>query len=95
MARQSFRYDPKLGKMVEIDRSEPSYEHFVRGDMAPVRSPLDGTVIEGRKQYEDHMKRHHVVPFEPPSPRAKPDPTPRRELIWQLADKANQQNKRR
>lgn len=34
----------------------------VRGDYAPFKSPIDGTVVEGRRQFREHCLKHDVVP---------------------------------
>ena len=94
MPKRSFRYDPTVGEMVEITHDDdPAVQHYVCGDIPAFVSPLDCTVVEGRKAYENHMKKHGVRPFEdgdekrsPP----KPDPTPRRELIWEAVDRSIQ-----
>ncbi|MEE9365327.1 MAG: hypothetical protein V3W44_01445 [Dehalococcoidales bacterium] len=36
--------------------------HAVHGDIEPFVSPIDGTAISDRKQYNEHCKRHNVVP---------------------------------
>jgi len=99
MPRRSFRYDPALGEMVEIERSaDVSISHMVIGDVPAFVSPLDGTVVEGRRAYYEHMKRHNVVPFEAGDEKRRPppvDPTPRREAIWEAVDRSMQRNKRR
>ena len=94
MTRRSFRYDPTIGEMVEIQRDDVSLAgHYVCGDIPAFVSPLDGSLVEGRKAYENHLKKHDVRPLEageekrlPP----KPDPTARRELIWEAVDRSIQ-----
>jgi len=91
MVRRRFVYDPATKKMVEVEphvRSDDS--PMVHGDIPAFLSPLDGTIVEGRRAYYEHMRKHNVVPFEagdekrrPP----KPDPQPRRELIWELVSR--------
>ena len=97
MARRSFRYDKKQGCMVEIQRDDdPIAGHYVCGDIPAFVSPLDGSLVEGRKAYENHMKRHDVRPFEQGDERRQPpkvDPTPRREAIWQAVDTAIQRRR--
>jgi len=99
MSRRSFRYDPASGEMVEVTRSDdPIAQHFVHGDIPAFVSPLDFTVVEGRAQYENHMKKHGVVPFEAGDEKRRPqpaDPTPRREAIWEAVDRTIQRSKRR
>ena len=48
--------------LVPIDASAAKAGgHYVRDDYAPFVSPLDGTVVSGRKQYDEHCKKHGVV----------------------------------
>ena len=61
MARRRWRYD-QYGNATEIVDRRNEY-HFVRGEIAAFRSPIDGTLIDSRTKYEDHCARHHVVPF--------------------------------
>jgi hypothetical protein len=94
MARRTFVYDKKTDKMVEVHRDhDPLQAHYAHGDIPPFVSPIDGSVVEGRKDYENHLKKHHVVPFEKGSEKVtppKPDPRPRRELLWELVDRSIQ-----
>lgn len=34
----------------------------ILGDYAPFISPIDGTVVEGRRQFREHCLKHDVVP---------------------------------
>lgn len=97
MPRRSFRYDPDTKEMVEVT---PSTEVFsgtmIIGDVPAFVSPLDGTVVEGRRAYYEHMKKHNVVPFEAGDEKRRPppvDPTPRREAIWEAVDRSIQRKK--
>jgi hypothetical protein len=94
----SFRYDPVSKEMVEITRSDdPITQFYVHGDIPAFVSPLDGSVVEGRRQYENHMKKHNVVPFEAGDEKRRPppvDPTPRREAIWEAVDRSMQRKRR-
>ena len=97
--RRRFRYDPTLKEMVEVLNEDDSDSHqtMVRGDIPAFRSPLDGTIVEGRRAYYNHMRKHNVVPFEAGDEKKKPpkvDPVPRRELIWQVVDTAIQRRKK-
>ena len=99
MARRTFRYDPALDQMVEIDpdRSVPTGT-MVIGDVPAFVSPLDGSVVEGRRAYYEHMKRHNVVPFETGDEKRRPppvNPAPRREAIWEAVDRSIQQYRRK
>lgn len=65
MARRTFRYDPRVDKMVEItDAPVESASASVLGDFAPFVSPVDGTVISGRAQYRAYMAERGLVPYE-------------------------------
>ena len=82
--------------MVEVGYNDTSTVHMVMGDVPAFRSTLDGTIVEGRRAYYEHMKKHNVQPFEagdekrtPP----KPDPAPRREAIWEVVDRSIQRYK--
>jgi len=49
-------------EMVPVDaaaRAEASVT--VRGDIEPFVSPIDGTVVSGRRQYDEHCRKHNVV----------------------------------
>ena len=51
--------------MVEVLPDAHVEDQFmVQGDIPAFRSPLDGTIVEGRKQYVEHMRKHNVVPHE-------------------------------
>jgi hypothetical protein len=99
MPRRSFRYSKELDCMVEITRDDdPVARHYVHGDIPAFVSPLDFSVVEGRSQYENHMRKHNVVPFEAGDEKRRPppvDPVPRREAIWEAVDRSIQRNKRR
>jgi hypothetical protein len=36
-------------------------QHAVHDDLESFVSPIDGSVVSGRKQYDDHCKKHNVV----------------------------------
>lgn len=63
MARRRFRYDSKLGCLVEI-AVDPNEVHFVQGEITPFRSMIDGTLIESRAQLREHMLKHNSVPYD-------------------------------
>ena len=62
MARRTFRYNRELDRMVEITPEVLAATHAVHGDIPEFVSPIDGTVIRGRAQYEDHCARYNVIP---------------------------------
>lgn len=55
-----------LSEFVPIDEAAAKRDHSehaaIHGPMAPFVSPIDGTVIHGRKSYREHCERHGVVP---------------------------------
>ena len=102
MARRRFRYDPDLKEMVEIHYADEGSSDFpmVAGDIPAFVSPLDGTVVEGKRAYYEHMRKHNVVPFEAGDEKkaGKPhqvDSRARqalRENIWENVDRAIQRD---
>jgi len=98
MARRRFRYDPESGEMVEITYTPEPSTHMIMGDVPAFVSPLDGSVVEGRREYHEHMKKHNVVPSEAGDEKRRPpsvDLVPRREAIWEAVDRSMQQHRRR
>lgn len=85
MPRYTSRYDSK-GKYMELVDGEvvwvrddyvpppvPNSSTFIMEDLKPFRSPVDGSVVDGRVAYRAHNKRNNVVPTEelkglPPKP---------------------------
>jgi hypothetical protein len=82
--------------MVEVLPYEVNEGHFVFGDTPRFKSPIDGSVIEGRRAYEDHCKRHNVVPTaelaglkrEPSAVAEQRDRQALREQLWELTDRS-------
>jgi hypothetical protein len=102
MARRRFRYNPELKEMVEIHYVDEGSSDFpmVQGDIPAFVSPLDGTIVEGKRAYYDHMQKHGVVPFEAGDEKAKSqsnkvDRQALRERLWEYADKAIQRGPNR
>lgn len=64
--RKRYIYD-KQGNATEItDGYAISIRaHEIMPDIGRFRSMVDGSVIEGRKQYEEHLKRHHMRIVDP------------------------------
>lgn len=53
-------------KLVEIDRiPEPRRGLTIIPDLPAYRSPIDGRVIDGRKQRREDLKRHGCVEYDP------------------------------
>jgi hypothetical protein len=97
MARRTFRYNPKSGRMEEIlPYDDTNAGHFVFGDVPEFVSPLDGTRIQGRKQYEEHCRKHNVVPTEALKGAtreqdrygAERERRQLREMLWEYTDKS-------
>ena len=100
MPRRRFRYDRATDQMVEVPLDDGADDRtMVHGDIAAFVSPLDGTVVEGRRQYEEHMRRHSVVPYEAGSEKVRPagrTPTEKqalREELWERADRVSRGHK--
>ena len=63
-------------------RTEPTKEQAKRGlyfipDSQPYISPLDGSIVGGRRQHRDHMRAHGVIEVgneKPKRPEYKPMP---------------------
>ena len=62
--RKRYIYD-KNGNAVEVTESRPLEIHYVMPDIGRFRSMADGSVIEGRRQYENHLKKHGMRVVEP------------------------------
>lgn len=57
--RKSWRQDRETGEFIEIKR-ERSTGAFIRDDIQPYVSPIDGTVIGSRSAERQHNSRHGV-----------------------------------
>lgn len=60
-----WRQDRETGKLIPIDEKAVAYDRargIIVKDVEPFRSPIDGTVITNRRQYEEHCRKHNVVP---------------------------------
>jgi hypothetical protein len=102
VTKRRFRYDRALDKMVEVPLEAATDDlTMVHGDIPAFRSPLDNTIVEGRRQYEEHMQKHNVVPFEAgdekkrPQGRTNEDRKVMREMIWEYADRVSRGHKAR
>lgn len=60
-----WRQDSKTGKLVLIDEAAARRVGVVvRSDIDSFISPIDGTVVSGRKQYREHCDKHGVVSYQ-------------------------------
>ena len=64
MARYRQITNPETGKseFIPIDDAARRREHFVQGTVEDFVSPIDGTVVSGRKGIREHCEKHGVVP---------------------------------
>lgn len=64
--RQHFDKETQTSTFVPIDDEararDANRSPAVHGVIEPFRSPIDGTLIEGRRAYREHCKKHGVVP---------------------------------
>ena len=64
MTRRRYCYDKSQGRVVEVFAVERPLVHTIITDAYfknPVRSPVDGTMIDGRTALKAHNRRHNVV----------------------------------
>ena len=64
MTRRRYRYDKSQGRVVEVFAVERPLVHTIITDAYyknPVRSPVDGTLIDDRTALKAHNRRHDVV----------------------------------
>lgn len=63
--RGSFIWDSEQGKMVAKEEYYSNHSkadsHMVLGDIQPYQSMVDGSMIEGRRQHREHLKRHSLM----------------------------------
>ena len=102
MGRRTWRWDRELGRLIEVTPQEVGGQHFVRGELTPFVSPIDGTVIDSRAKYEDHCRKHNVIPTqelqgntrEYDRYQADRDRRALRERLWEGVDRAHNQRRR-
>lgn len=62
VGKRTWRQDPVTHKMVEVTNEQgPAPRVHIRGDIEAFVSPVDGTVVGGRRQLRDHNRRNDVV----------------------------------
>jgi hypothetical protein len=64
--RRRYRFDRKTHEMVEIpwDSKREALAPAVFGDLPAYTSPIDGRVVDGRKQRREDLKRNNCRPWE-------------------------------
>lgn len=64
--RTTYRYDRATGQLYQVGRGLPMPAGLtIVRDLAPYRSPIDGTVIGSRRDLAEHCKAHGVRVVEP------------------------------
>ena len=58
--RRRYVQDRETGKLVEVPLYRSS-GHFIQGEITPFRSPVDGSMINSRKELEAHNRKHNVT----------------------------------
>jgi len=62
------RKDPETGRYVLVPADEAAVERdaklgiVVKGNFDAFRSPIDNSIISTHREYEDHCRKHGVVP---------------------------------
>lgn len=60
--KQVWNEDLKKHEMIEVDSGgKMPRSHFIHDDFKPFVSPIDQTVVSGRRQYDDHCRKHNVM----------------------------------
>lgn len=65
--RRRYRQDPITHKLYEIgvnDHQAPGPKVYVRGDLEDFVSPVDHTVVHGRRSLREHNQKNGVVNYE-------------------------------
>lgn len=64
MTRKSWIQDPKTLKLIPKDEYQPEAREsgpFVMGELAPYKSMIDGSMIQGRRQHREHLRQHGCI----------------------------------
>lgn len=75
--RKSYVQDPVTGKLIPKDEycdSKFSGAPYIIPDINPYKSMVDGSMVMGRAQHREHLKRHNVVEVGNSFDNAKPKP---------------------
>lgn len=59
--RRTYRQNKKTGKFEEVHRGPSTHHHFVRDDVQPFVSPVDGSIINSASDLRHHNERNNVV----------------------------------
>ena len=62
--RKTYVLDPVTRELVEKKEYYRAQYSYIQGDIEPVVSPIDGSVISSRSKLREHNARHNVVPYE-------------------------------
>lgn len=63
--RRRYVYDREHDRMVEVVEAPRERLHEIMPDIGRYRSMVDGSVVDGRRQHEEHLKRNGVRVVEP------------------------------
>lgn len=62
--RKTYVLDPVTRELVEKKHYRKIEGAYIIGDIEPIISPIDGSVIGSRSKYREHNEKHGVVPYE-------------------------------
>ena len=62
--RRTFRYDPHLGRLVEVSYGAERVAPDVLNDLPAYTSPIDGRVVDGRAQRREDLQRAGCRPYD-------------------------------
>jgi len=64
--RRRYRWDKETGALIEVpwDSVQQSLSAAVWDDLPAYTSPIDGRLIDGRRQRREDLKRHGCRPYE-------------------------------
>lgn len=87
MKKGRFIWDKAKRRFVPYDKLKKASQARLQviGDIEPFVSPIDQSVVGGRRQKRDHMKAHGVVEYEK-LPEKKPPQVTQAEVAQSLKD---------
>jgi hypothetical protein len=62
--RKTYVLDPITRELVEKKYFYTPQASYIQGDIEPVISPVDGTIIGSRSKLREHNAKNGVVPYE-------------------------------